>query len=294
MDKIYAMIGVDMETDVGSFTPFYEGVKNGTPLLVDLFNAKEIKATFYFTGECAKENPATARLVQTSGNEVGCHSLYHETVGDELFPIPGVKPLLPHEVKPRLKLATQWVREASGVQPVSFRCPRLWGSTEVVNALEELGYKTDSTYPMYFYRQRFNPYHPSREDWTNLGDSGILELPVFADMTMQSKDPGLERDRDQWPLFRTEGAEYLLGRIDSFLRFCEQKGIPKFICLYIHPWEFWPMEKSYHFGEATVIPDDFITRNCGAGALHELSRLIDGMKERGFVFKTAGEYTELF
>ena len=294
MDKIYAMIGVDMETDVGSFTPFYEGVKHGTPLLTDMFKTKEVKATFYFTGECARENSAIARLVQASGNEVGCHSLYHETVGDELFPIPGVKPLLPHEVKPRLALATQWVREASGVQPLSFRCPRLWGSTEVINALEELGYKTDASYPMYYYRKRFSPYHPSREDWTSAGESLILELPVFADMTMQSMDPGLERDRDQWPLFRTKGAEYLLERMDQFLSFCQLKGVPKFICLYFHPWEFWPMEKSYHFGEATVIPDDFITRNCGTPALDELSRLIDGMKQRGVLFKTAGEYAEIF
>ena len=28
MAKRYAMIGVDMETDVGSFTPFYEGAKD--------------------------------------------------------------------------------------------------------------------------------------------------------------------------------------------------------------------------------------------------------------------------
>lgn len=294
MDSAYAMIGVDMETDVGSFTPFYEGTKHGTPFLIDLFEKKEIKATFYFTGECAKENPDVARMVAKSGNEVGCHSLYHETVGDELFPIPGVKPLLKHEVKPRLELATQWVEEASGIRPVSFRCPRLWGSTTVVNALESLNYKTDATYPMYFYRERFAPYHPSSEDWTKVGESKILELPNFADMTMESEDPGLERDRDQWPLFRTRGADYLLERMDSFLSFCEERGLPKFICLYIHPWEFWPMEKSYHFGEATVIPDDFITKNCGENALAELSHLIDGMKKRGLVFKTAAACRDVF
>ncbi len=294
MDKKYALIGVDMETDVGSFTPFYEGARHGTPRLLDLFQEKGVKGTFFFTGECAKENPDIARLVAGSGNEVGAHSLYHETVGDELFPIPGVKPLLPHEVKPRLALATQWIEEAAGVRPVSFRSPRLWGSTAVVNALEELGYKTDASYPMYFYRERFAPYHPSRKDWTKAGDSPILEIPNFADMAMESKDPGLERDRDQWPLFRTEGAGEVLKRIDSFAEFCRQRGEAQFVCLYIHPWEFWPMQEQFNFGEATVIPDSFITKNCGDEALNQMGKLIDGMLERGYHFRTAEQLTQVF
>lgn len=294
MDKRYAMIGVDMETDVGSFTPFYEGTKHGTPKLLNLFREKGIKATFFFTGDCARENPEIARLVAGSGNEVGAHSLYHETVGDELFPIPGVKPLLPHEVKPRLLLANQWIEEACGVRPLSFRSPRLWGSTALINALEELGFLTDASYPMYYYRERFSPYHPSREDWTKPGDSVILELPNFADMSMESHDPGLERDRDQWPLFRTEGADFLLKRMDAFIDFCKNMDQPPFICLYIHPWEFWPMEKSYHFGEATVIPDEFITKNCGEGALGQLGQLIVGMQQRGFTFSTAKDLYKVY
>lgn len=294
MDTIYALIGVDMETDVGSFTPFYEGTKNATPLLVDLFAQKGVKGTFYFTGECARENPDIVRLVGNSGNEIGCHSLYHETVGDELFPLPGVKPLLPHEVKPRLQMATDWVEQAGGVRPVSFRCPRLWGSTNVVNVLEELGYKTDASYPMYFYRERFSPYHPSRQDWTKVGDSTILEIPNFADMAMESRDPGLERDRDQWPLFRTEGADFLLKRMDAFIAFCHERGVTPFVCFYIHPWEFWPMPSSFNFGEATVIPDAFITKNCGEVALREMGLLLDGLTARGIQCKTALELYDIF
>jgi hypothetical protein len=294
MKPIYVLFGVDMETDVGSFTPFYEGTKHGTPRLVELFAKRGVKGTFFFTGECARENPEVAKMVADSGNEVGCHSLYHETIGDELFPIPGVKPLLAHEVKPRLALCKQWVSEAAGVVPTSFRCPRLWGSTAVVNALEELGFTCDVTYPMYFYREQFSPYHPSRSDWTKKGESSVLEVPNFADMVMQSKDPGLERDRDQWPLFRTEGGEYMLGRVREFLEFCNQKAIPRVLAFYIHPWEFWPMEKTYHFGEATVIPDEFITRDCGDKALNALDTLICGLGDMHAEFVTAGMLANIF
>jgi len=34
---ISVVIGVDTETDIGSFTPFYNGVEKGTPLLLEFF-----------------------------------------------------------------------------------------------------------------------------------------------------------------------------------------------------------------------------------------------------------------
>jgi hypothetical protein len=49
------------------------------------------------------------------------------------------------------------------------------------------------------------------------------------------------------------------------------------------------MKKSFNFGEATVIPDEFITQNCGAAALSELALLIDGLKSLGSKFYTAKE-----
>ncbi|MDR1092698.1 MAG: polysaccharide deacetylase family protein [Clostridiales bacterium] len=206
-EKFTVLLGIDVETDVGSFTPFYEGVRNGVPLLLDLLAGFGVKGTFYFTGDAARQNSGIARFTVKSGNEIGYHSLYHETVGDELFPIPGEKPLLPHEVEPRLKIAADWIFEACGVRPVSFRAPRLWGGTPVVNALEKLGYVSDASYPMYFHRKRFVPYYPSRNNWLDEGDGAVLEIPNFADMTMESKDAPLERDRDPWPAFRTEGAD---------------------------------------------------------------------------------------
>ena len=288
-EKFSVLLGIDVETDVGSFTPFYESAQKGVPLLLDLFADAGVKGTFYFTGDAAKQNSAIAKLTAESGNEIGCHSLYHETVGDELFPIPGVKPLLPHEVEPRLKIATDWVFEACGVKPVSFRAPRLWGSTAVVNALEKLGYQSDASYPMYFYRKRFVPYYPSRDNWLEEGESKVLEIPNFADMVMESKDKPLERDRDQWPAFRTEGADFVLNKVKGFLSFAKNYGNKRVVCFYLHPWEFIPCKKSYNFGEATVIPDGFITKNTGNKALLELKKMISELLKLGAEFKTAKE-----
>jgi peptidoglycan/xylan/chitin deacetylase (PgdA/CDA1 family) len=283
------VLGFDMETDIGSWTPYYEGLKHGTPKILEVLNRHDVGATFLFTGDSAATHPEVVRLVDEAGGEVGCHSLYHETLGDEIFPIPGTKPLLPEECKRRIEVATDLVVWALGKRPASFRCPRLWGSTAVTNALEDLGYAVDLSYPMYFYRERLTPYHPSREDWTKEGNMRLLEVPNFADMTIDSKDP-YGRDRDQWPLFRTEGAEALMSHVANMIGFYGQKALPAVFCFYMHPWEFHEMPQGMiHYGEGAVLPDPFLTENCGQVALQELDRLLGLLKQRGATFHKAAD-----
>lgn len=282
------VLGFDCETDAGSFYTTYEGLKHGTPLLLRMLEDKGVGATFFFTGAAAREHPEVAREVVRVGFEVGNHALYHETVGEPLFPVPGVQPLLPEEVPHRLEVAHQWVAEAAGREPVSFRSPRLFGGTVVTNALEAMGYLADASYPMYFYRERLVPYHPSAEDWTQEGDLRLLEIPNFADMAIESQDE-YGRDRDQWPLFRTEGADALLAHIDSFIGYVEQRGLPAVLCFYFHPWEFVEQPEKMHIGEGFVVPDPFIIKNCGPYALEQMGLLIDGLAARSARFLSCEE-----
>ncbi|MGM8212885.1 polysaccharide deacetylase family protein [Virgibacillus sp. W0430] len=291
---IYVIFGFDMETDVGSFTPYYDGVKNATTPLLDIYDKKEITGTFFYTGDAAEKNPNSVKEVLARGHEVGCHSLMHETVGDPLFPIPLEISLLPEEVHNRLEKATELIEKVSGIRPTTFRSPRLWGSTSVVNSLEELGYIADASYPMYFYRERFAPYYPSRKDWTKEGNSKVLEIPNFADMVMESSDGDLGRDRDQWPLFRTHGAEYLLEKVKKHIQFLQSKDLPIVLCFYFHPWEFIELKNEYYFGECTIRPDKFITNNCGDKAYVEFEKLIDGLLEIGGKFYRVDEFAEFW
>ncbi len=288
------VLGFDMETDIGSWTPYYEGLKHGTPRILEVLDRHSAGATFFFTGEAAATHPETVRMVDRAGHEVGCHSIHHETLGDELFPIPGVKPVLPEEVSNRLKVATEMVEQAAKRKMRSFRAPRLWGSTAMVNSLEELGYVADASYPLYFYQNRLAPYYPSRNDWTIPGDSRVLEIPNFADTTIESCDQ-YGRDRDQWPLFRSEGAEALMKHIDSMLALYEREGLPAVLCFYMHPWEFHEMPQGpIHYGEGTVIPDPFIVKNCGEVAVRELDRLLRLLEDRGAEFMSAAHLAERY
>ena len=49
------VFGFDMETDIGSFTPYYEGVQHGTPRLLDLMAKHDIQATFFLDGPRCRE-----------------------------------------------------------------------------------------------------------------------------------------------------------------------------------------------------------------------------------------------
>lgn len=288
MSDITVLFGFDMETDVGSWGINYEGVTQGTPKLLKLYAEKGVKGTFYFTGETARLHPEVVQAVHAAGNEVGCHSLYHETVGDPIFEIPGVKPLLVEEVPFRLKVATDWVTEVLGEQPVSFRSPRLWGSTAVCNALNDMGYVSDASYPLYFYEKQLVPYHPSSHDWTEAGDLKLVEIPNFCDMTLNSTDE-YHRDRDQWPLFRNKSAEALMQHIDNFIGYVRERNLPVVLCFYFHPWEFMPMPTRLHYGEGAVEPDYFLVENCGDYAMEQFTILIDLLKSRGARFATAKE-----
>lgn len=287
---IEVLYGFDMETDVGSWTPFHEGLRHATPLLLDLFREHEITGTFYFVGASAKEVPESVLAVKEAGHEIGAHSLYHETVGQPIFPIPGITPLLDHEVTPRLKLNTEWIEEVCGVRPVSFRCPRLFGSTQVCRSLEELGYISDASYPLYCYQERMEPYHPSAENWTKEGSMKLVQIPNFADLSIDSQDE-YGRDRDQWPLFRTDSAQALLERIDRHCAHLNAQGVSrKVLAFYFHPWEFWPMPQDWiTYGEGSVKPNHFIVKNCGEYAMEQLGILTSELKKRGAIFKTAAE-----
>ncbi len=289
------MLGIDMETDIGSFTANYDGVALGTPRLLSVMAKHGVKATYFWTGHAAENNAAMVREVRDAGHETGCHGLYHETLGDPLFPLPNNWPLLPGEVEGRIKEATRIVKQVSGVRPVSFRCPRLWGSTSVVNALEKLGYRADASLPLYFYRTQYMPYHPSARDWTKTGGLKLVEIPNFCDLEMKSQDPLYQRDRDQWPLFRVKSAGALLEKVDGFVQFVARRRQRPVVCFYFHPWEFHAMPQgAIDVGEATVRPNKFIVKHCGEYAVRQFDALCAGLKERGARFVTAAEIARQF
>ncbi|MEM1569630.1 MAG: hypothetical protein QXM89_03245 [Candidatus Bathyarchaeia archaeon] len=163
----------------------------------------------------------------------------------------------------------------------------------MIRSLENLGYKADASYPLYFYGEQLIPYHPSKDDWTKEGNMKILEIPNFADMTVESKDQ-YGRDRDQWPKFRTESAEKLMIHIRNHINYVKNKGLPVVLCFYFHPWEFVEIPKGpiRVSPKGSVLPDEYTIKNCGDYVLAQLEKLIDYLKSMGVVFMEARELAE--
>ena len=74
MKDIFVLFGIDMETDIGSFTPFLQGVERGTPLLLHLFEKKGIPATFLWVAEIISQFKPLVKEIESSGQENGCHT----------------------------------------------------------------------------------------------------------------------------------------------------------------------------------------------------------------------------
>ena len=109
----------------------------GLPRLLDLLSKDDIKCTFYFTGMFAEQSPESVELVKEHGHEIGCHGYDHSP--EKAFDL-----LSYDEQLKELKKAKTVIEGVAG-RIESFRAPMLRMNEATVRALEEAGFKTDSS-----------------------------------------------------------------------------------------------------------------------------------------------------
>ncbi len=287
------ILSFDMETDIGSWTSAVCGVTEGTPEILRVLSNHHVPATFLFTGREAQNNPDAVEGVLADGHEVGCHTMYHETIGMPVYDVPVGSFALESEIEGRLELATETVERVSGIRPLSFRAPRLFGSTDMIKALEKLEYRVDSSFPSYFHARDFRPYHPSEDDWSKEGDMAILELPVFYDVDAGGNGDK-NRGRDQWPMLRLKGAQWFADLCERMSEKVKDKNGNSVLCVYLHPWEFVKMPDKVYTDESTIIFKPFLYRNTGSFALEALDEFISLAKQSGWQFETLKDMADSF
>ena len=159
----------------------------GLPRLLDLYARHDIKCTFYFTGMFAEQSPESVELVKEHGHEIGCHGYDHSP--ERAFDVLGYEEQV-NELK-KAKRVIEGV--AGGIE--SFRAPMLRINEDTVRALEETGFKSDSSVAS----QRFDgpltfgskkklkwliaprkPYLLSYDSVVKSGSSNILEILISA------------------------------------------------------------------------------------------------------------------
>lgn len=162
--------------------------KDGMPVLLDLYAKYNIRTTFFFCMDIVQLYPDIVKMVIPFGHEVASHGFSHEV--NEAFDI------LPYNEQVRhLSVSKKILEDLSGQEVISFRAPALRINRYTASALEEAGYRIDSSVPS----QRFDfflsfgtankfkwikaprkPYRASQEDLTKKGNSGIIEIPLSA------------------------------------------------------------------------------------------------------------------
>lgn len=163
-------------------------LKEGMPILLDLYRRYTVKSTFYFTGYIAQRFPDVVSMILEDGHEVGCHGFSHEVHH-------GFDVLNRAEQKAHLRKAKDILEQIANVEIISFRAPALRVNEHTAHALIETGFKTDSSVAS----QRFDlflsfggrkklewlraPRHPYYTDPSNLkrrGPGPLVEVPLSA------------------------------------------------------------------------------------------------------------------
>jgi hypothetical protein len=163
-------------------------LKQGMPLLLEVYRHLDIRATFFFTGEIAEQYPELVRMVVSDGHEVACHGYSHE---DEFaFDRMGYHSQLEHLTKAKAIL-----ENISASAVVSFRAPALRVNEFTPRALEAAGFLIDSSispqradsFLSFGALKKINrlfaprlPYHTAINSLAAKGNSPIFEIPISA------------------------------------------------------------------------------------------------------------------
>ena len=273
-------------------------LKEGLPLLLEIYAKHNIRSTFFFVADYARKYPDVVKLVLPYGHEVASHGYTHEA--EQAFDVLSLP-----EQREHLRKSKEILEDISGQEVVSFRAPALRVNGHTAEALAEAGYKIDSSVPS----QRFDmflsfgsrnklkwlaaprlPYRTKERDLTRKGAGPIVEVPLSAMLfpyvgTTMRVFPGLTR-------------------IQRSLIHWESRWNKKPVVFDIHPNEFidesgGPREiarRSRNFITyllADLVRSKLKVKNLGPQAVPLYEEEVRFYLKRNYVFTTIRDYCEL-
>jgi peptidoglycan/xylan/chitin deacetylase (PgdA/CDA1 family) len=274
-------------------------VLQGMPRLLDLYERYSVKGTFFFTGYVAKLRPKLVRMASGKGHEIGSHGMNHRV--EQAFDI------LPFDTQvDHLKGSKEILEDICGQEVVSFRAPAARANYNLPRALEEAGFKIDSSVSSQRLDMMFSfgslkklnwitaprlPYFADRYNIFKRGASSILEIPISA---------------FGFPYIGTfMRIAPSLNRLTRYLLYLETLLNHRPFVFLTHPNEFIDEDReegvsqrrgktlvSYLLGD--LLRHRLKVRNLGQAALPLLERELSFFSKRGFSFVTCRDcYEEL-
>jgi polysaccharide deacetylase family protein (PEP-CTERM system associated) len=203
-----------------SWGDYSSRVERNTERILDLFDERGVKATFFILGWVAERFPRLVRRIIERGHEAACHSYWHRLVYK----------LSPAEFQQDTVRAKNAIEQAAGSAVYGYRAPSFSitpRSTWALEILAECGFLYDSSvFPIRraLYGFPGAPRGPFRVE-TKAG--GIVEFPMA---TFRWKSG---------PNLPVAGGGYLrtlpFWYTKAGVRSAWQEGLP--VVCYIHPWE---------------------------------------------------------
>ena len=270
-------------------------LREGMPVLLDIYRRFGIKSTFYFTGYMAEHFPDVVRMITSDGHEVASHGYSHEV--DQAFDV------LPYDQQVQhLERSRKLLEDISGQRVISFRAPALRVNGDTPRALIATGFLTDSSVAS----QRFDmflsfgslkklrwmlaprlPYHTREDNLLRRGDSPLVEVPLTAVLF-----PYVGTTMRVFPFITS-----LQRRLVNL----ENRFNHKPVVFDIHPNEFLEEGNGrrniarrtgnfFTYLMADVIRGKLKTRNLGKKAIPLYEREIRYYRDRGYTSLTVAEY----
>ncbi len=243
-----------------------------TLALLDLFDRRRCRCTFFILGEIVEWYPDLVREIAARGHEIACHGKHHVDItvlGPDLF-------------RRHLEDAVSRLVLTTGQRPVGYRAPNLVYAPWATEILESLGFVYDSTvcvsrpiggkYKGWANAPR-QPYHPSYDDIARRGTARLVELPL-----------------PSFPIIKLSAGSGIMTRILGFhwtsiaLRSTARDGCAMF---YFHPWEVG--DRPQPLGHP--VKNAVFLRHTGPWMMRAVECLLEQFDGR---IRTAGECARLF
>jgi polysaccharide deacetylase family protein (PEP-CTERM system associated) len=192
--------------------------------ILDLFEKRGAKATFFVLGWVAENSPHVVRSIVAGGHEVGCHSYWHRLVYRQT----------PAEFKNDTLRSVKAIEDACGLRPRAYRAPSYSITSKSLWSLEilaECGFTIDSSiYPVSHDRYGI-PGFGRHAQVMSTSAGPILEVPVATVQLLNGRAAPIGGGG----YMRLLPYRYTAAGIRRLNHDEHQPA-----CIYLHPWEIDP------------------------------------------------------
>jgi polysaccharide deacetylase family protein (PEP-CTERM system associated) len=199
-------------------------VEHNTHRLLDLLDsfAHEVKATFFILGRVAEKFPQLVLRIRDRGHEIASHGYNHLLNNEMEF----------EALQQDLHKSKVLLEDISGQPVVGYRAPCFSISDDILKAIQDAGYKYDSSYNSFERNGRYGTITINGQRRRGIAlhmMNGFYELPIsnldIGGQTIPWGGGGYFRIIP--PLLFQAGVRRLLTRKNAYM-------------LYLHPWEIDP------------------------------------------------------